>query len=71
MLTPALLFRCARYGAMGLVLGSLALNANAQGQPYPNRSILAIYPYPAGSTADIFSRVFAAEVSAPVELLTA
>lgn len=51
MPVPALLFRCARYGAIGLVLGAVALDANAQA--YPARTITAFYPYPAGSTSDL------------------
>ena len=45
--------------AIALALGSLAFTASAQGQAFPSRPLVVIYPYPAGSTTDLVSRVFA------------
>ena len=46
-------------------LGALGLGpAQAQSQPYPNRPIKMVVPYPAGGNADITGRVIAKKMSA-------
>ena len=38
--------------ASALTLGFLAFTASVQGQAFPSRPLVVIYPYPPGSTTD-------------------
>jgi tripartite-type tricarboxylate transporter receptor subunit TctC len=48
---------------LGAACVALALASGAVAQPYPNRAVTLVVPFPAGSTTDIAGRVAAAELA--------
>jgi tripartite-type tricarboxylate transporter receptor subunit TctC len=55
--------RARRFAAVGLLMALSCGGARAQAQPYPDRPIKLIVPWPAGGATDLAGRIFAQQMA--------